>query len=65
VRPNHALDWAIGRLTPEAVLVTIPDAERERLDFVIEACKRADVSCRFVRRQMDIDPAAAFGAVVE
>jgi hypothetical protein len=47
------------------VLVTIPDAERVRLNLVIEACKRADVSCRFVRRHMDIDPAIVLGAVVE
>jgi FlaA1/EpsC-like NDP-sugar epimerase len=59
------IGWAIGRLSPQAVLVTIPDAERVRLDLVIEACKRADISCRFVRRHMDIDPAVAFGAVVE
>jgi len=59
------IGWAIGRLSPDAVLVTIPDADRGRLDLVIEACKRADVSCRFVRRDMDIDPAVAFGAVVE
>ena len=59
------IGWAIGRLTPEAVLVTIPDADRARLDLVIEACKRADISCRFVRRQIDLDPAVAFGAVAE
>ena len=58
------IGWAIGRLSPEAVLVTIPDAERVRLELVIEACKRADISCRFVRRHMDIDPAVAFGAAV-
>ena len=55
------IGWAIGRLSPEAVLVTIPDADRIRLELVIEACKRADISCRFVRRHMDIDPAVAFG----
>jgi len=58
------IGWAIGRLSPEAVLVTIPDADRVRLELVIEACKRADISCRFVRRHMDIDPAVAFGAAV-
>jgi len=59
------IGWAVGRLSPEAVLVTIPDAARVRLDLVIEACKRADVSCRFVRRDMDLDPAVVLGAVTE
>jgi UDP-GlcNAc:undecaprenyl-phosphate GlcNAc-1-phosphate transferase len=59
------IGWAIGRLTPDTVLVTIPDARREGLDAVVEACRRADFSCRFVRRQMDLDPAAVLGAAVE
>jgi UDP-GlcNAc:undecaprenyl-phosphate GlcNAc-1-phosphate transferase len=59
------IGWALGRLTPDTVLVTIPNAERERLDAVIEACKRADVSCRFVRREIDLDPTAPLGAAAE
>src|SRR6185437_10129129 len=46
------IGWALGRLQPDTVLVTIPDAPRERLDAVMEACSRAGVSCRFVRRQI-------------
>jgi FlaA1/EpsC-like NDP-sugar epimerase len=52
------IGWAIGRYTPDAVLVTIPAANRTLLDGVVEACARADISCRFVRRQIDLDPAA-------
>jgi UDP-GlcNAc:undecaprenyl-phosphate GlcNAc-1-phosphate transferase len=59
------IGWALGRLSPEAVLVTIPDAERGRLDLVIEACKRADVACRFVRRQTDLDPSVVLGATAK
>jgi UDP-GlcNAc:undecaprenyl-phosphate/decaprenyl-phosphate GlcNAc-1-phosphate transferase len=59
------IGWALGRLSPDAVLVTIPDAPRERLDRVVEACTRAGVACRFVRREIDIDPAVALGAAVE
>jgi UDP-GlcNAc:undecaprenyl-phosphate/decaprenyl-phosphate GlcNAc-1-phosphate transferase len=59
------IGWAIGRFEPDAVLVTIPEAPRERLDAVIEACSRAGVSCRFVRREIDLDPGAVLGAVVE
>jgi FlaA1/EpsC-like NDP-sugar epimerase len=40
----------------DAVLVTIPDAPSERLDFVREACAKAGVDCRFVRRAIDPDP---------
>jgi len=59
------IGWAIGRLEPDAVLVTIPEAPRERLDAVIEACSRAGVPCRFVRREIDLDPGAVLGAAVE
>ena len=38
------------------MLVTIPDAPRERLD-ASSRCARAGISCRFVRRETDLDPA--------
>ena len=41
---------------PDRVLVTIPDAPRETLDAVVTACQEAGVSCRFVRRDLDLDP---------
>ena len=41
---------------PDGVLVTIPDAPRDRLNGVVRACERAGVTCRFVRRQLDLDP---------
>jgi FlaA1/EpsC-like NDP-sugar epimerase len=50
---------------PDVVLVTIPKAPRERLDAVIGACERADVACRFVRRELDLDPVVVLGAGVE
>ena len=59
------IGWAIGRLEPDAVLVTIPEAPRERLDAVVEACSRAGVPCRFVRREIDLDPGAVLGAAAE
>ena len=59
------IGWALGRLEPDAVLVTIPDAPRQRLDAVVEACGRAGVDCRFVRREIDIDPKVALGAALE
>jgi UDP-GlcNAc:undecaprenyl-phosphate GlcNAc-1-phosphate transferase len=59
------IGWILGRFEADAVLVTIPGAPRERLDAVIEACGRADVACRFVRRQTDLDPSVVLGITAE
>jgi UDP-GlcNAc:undecaprenyl-phosphate GlcNAc-1-phosphate transferase len=59
------IGWAIGRHAPDAVYVTIPAATRSALDGVVEACSRADVRCSFVRRQIDLDPAAVLSTVIE
>jgi UDP-GlcNAc:undecaprenyl-phosphate/decaprenyl-phosphate GlcNAc-1-phosphate transferase len=59
------IGWALGRYAPETVLVTIPEAPRELLDGVVEACARADISCRFVRREIDLDPAAVLTPAAE
>lgn len=59
------IGWALGRLEPQAVFVTIPSAPRERLDAIIEACRRAGVDCRFVRRSIDLDPGVALGVAFE
>jgi UDP-GlcNAc:undecaprenyl-phosphate GlcNAc-1-phosphate transferase len=47
---------ALARFEPEMVFVTIPNAPRERLDAVVAACAAREVDCRFVRRQVDLDP---------
>jgi len=47
---------------PDQVLVTIPNAPRERLDFVVDACARAGVQLHFVRRHFEPEPAAARSA---
>jgi UDP-GlcNAc:undecaprenyl-phosphate/decaprenyl-phosphate GlcNAc-1-phosphate transferase len=49
----------------DRVLVTIPDAPRERLDFVVQACVEAGVACQFVRRETDVDPGLVLGSGVE
>jgi UDP-GlcNAc:undecaprenyl-phosphate GlcNAc-1-phosphate transferase len=41
---------------PDVVFVAIPNAPRERLDFVRDACHEARVDCRFVRREIEPDP---------
>ncbi|HKI93469.1 MAG TPA: hypothetical protein VJ986_14295 [Gaiellaceae bacterium] len=59
------IGWALGRTEPDAVLITIPNAPRARLDGIVEACGRAGIPCTFVRREIDIDPAVVLGAAVE
>jgi UDP-GlcNAc:undecaprenyl-phosphate GlcNAc-1-phosphate transferase len=59
------MDRIIDRVRPDLVLVTIPDAARARLDAVRDACERHGVRCRFVRREVDIDPRVALGAAHE
>ncbi len=59
------IGWAIGRLAPDAVLVTIPDAPREQLDRVLEACRRAAVPCSFVRREIEVTHAVPLGIAAE
>jgi UDP-GlcNAc:undecaprenyl-phosphate GlcNAc-1-phosphate transferase len=50
---------------PATVFVTIPNAPREVLDLIVEDCTRADVPCRFVRRETDLDPRVVLGATAE
>jgi FlaA1/EpsC-like NDP-sugar epimerase len=59
------IDQVLGTARPDAVLVTIPGASRDRLDVVVAACERASVSCRFVRRETDLDPQVVLGAAAE
>ncbi|HXR11641.1 MAG TPA: hypothetical protein VN770_05055 [Gaiellaceae bacterium] len=59
------IGWAIGRLSPDAVYVSIPDAPQERLDGVLEACRRAAVPCSFVRREIELTHAAPLGVAAE
>ena len=53
------------RIAPDIVLVTIPNAPRERLDQIVAACGEADVACRFVRRDIDLDPRVVLGTTAK
>jgi UDP-GlcNAc:undecaprenyl-phosphate GlcNAc-1-phosphate transferase len=59
------IERILSRSRPDTVLVTIPDAPRERLGVVIEVCARAEVPCRFVRRESDLDPRVVLGAAAD
>jgi UDP-GlcNAc:undecaprenyl-phosphate/decaprenyl-phosphate GlcNAc-1-phosphate transferase len=58
----RSLNAALGRVHPDAVLVTIPDAPRDALDEIVRTCSRLEVPCRFVRRDADLDPNAVLRA---
>jgi UDP-GlcNAc:undecaprenyl-phosphate GlcNAc-1-phosphate transferase len=62
---THELAAIIERTTPDIVLVTIPEAPRDRLNTIVEACDAAGVACRFVRRETDLDPRVILGASAE
>ncbi|HET7648564.1 MAG TPA: Gfo/Idh/MocA family oxidoreductase, partial [Gaiellaceae bacterium] len=59
---THELDRLLERHRPDVVLVTIPDAPQERLDEIVRAAERHHVDCRFVRREIDLDPRVILGA---
>ncbi|HEY2935710.1 MAG TPA: hypothetical protein VGJ25_03870 [Gaiellaceae bacterium] len=59
------IEGVLERAAPATVYVTIPDASRERLDLVVGACARAGITCRFVRRDTDLEPSVVLGAVAE
>ena len=61
----HEFDRILESSHPEAVLVTIPNAPRERLDLIVESCARAAVPCRFVVREKDLDPRAVLGVAAK
>jgi UDP-GlcNAc:undecaprenyl-phosphate GlcNAc-1-phosphate transferase len=50
------IEQALARVQPDIVLVTIPDAPRDRLDAIVAACAVHDTTCRFVQRDVDVDP---------
>ncbi|HKC21803.1 MAG TPA: hypothetical protein VKB64_04740, partial [Gaiellaceae bacterium] len=56
------VEGVLAKVQPDTVLVTIPDASHERLGLVIDACALAEVPCRFVRRETDLDPRVVLGA---
>jgi UDP-GlcNAc:undecaprenyl-phosphate/decaprenyl-phosphate GlcNAc-1-phosphate transferase len=58
---THELDRLLERHHPDVLLVTIPDAPAERLDAIVGAADRHHVVCRFVRREIDLDPRVILG----
>jgi UDP-GlcNAc:undecaprenyl-phosphate GlcNAc-1-phosphate transferase len=56
VATTAGIERAIERLAPDVVFVTIPNAQHDRLTTIVETCARYETDCRFVRRELDLDP---------
>ena len=59
------IEVILARSSPDVVLVTIPEAPRDRLDLVVQGCEQAEVPCRFVRRELDLEPASVLGVLTK
>jgi UDP-GlcNAc:undecaprenyl-phosphate GlcNAc-1-phosphate transferase len=55
------IDAVLERTKPDVVFVTIPNAPAERLAAIVRACEGREIDCRFVRREVDIDPRVSLG----
>jgi UDP-GlcNAc:undecaprenyl-phosphate GlcNAc-1-phosphate transferase len=55
------LETVLDRTHPDIVFVTIPNASKQRLDQIVQACATREIDCRFVRREMDVDPRVILG----
>ena len=62
---TYELERLLERTQPDIVLVTIPNASRGRLDAIVDACAGARVDCRFVRREIDLDPRVVLGSTAK
>jgi FlaA1/EpsC-like NDP-sugar epimerase len=62
---SFEVDRILRGSQPDVVLVTIPDAPHERLDAVVRSCTHAGVPCRFVRRDLNLDPVAVLGVAAK
>jgi UDP-GlcNAc:undecaprenyl-phosphate GlcNAc-1-phosphate transferase len=58
---TNEVEALLDRHDVDIVFVTIPNAARERLDEIVAACAAAAVPCRFVRREIDLDPQVVLG----
>jgi UDP-GlcNAc:undecaprenyl-phosphate/decaprenyl-phosphate GlcNAc-1-phosphate transferase len=59
---SASLDGVLDRTQPDIVFVTIPNAPKERLDEIVRVCAAREIDCRFVRREVDVDPRVILGA---
>jgi len=61
-RPVRVITIGMGEADPRALQAISSEI---RLDALVATCAEADVPCRFVRRELDLDPHVALGAAAE
>ena len=59
------IERVLAQTQPDAVLVTIPNAPRDRLDPSSPPARAPASTCRFVRRELDLEPGAVLGRAAE
>jgi UDP-GlcNAc:undecaprenyl-phosphate GlcNAc-1-phosphate transferase len=61
VGTTNAIEGALDQTRPHIVFVTIPHAPAAALDRIVQSCEEREVDCRFVRRELDLDPQVVLG----
>jgi len=56
-----SFEAALDQTRPDVVFVTIPNASPATLDALVRTCEAREIDCRFVRRELDIDPRVVLG----
>ena len=56
-----AIEGALDQTRPNVVFVTIPNASPATLDALVRSCESREIDCRFVRRELDLDPRVVLG----
>jgi UDP-GlcNAc:undecaprenyl-phosphate GlcNAc-1-phosphate transferase len=59
------MSWILERTQPDTVLVTIPQADPQRLAIIVQACTAAQVPCHFVQRETNLAPPVILRAASE
>ena len=59
------MSWILERTEPDTVLVTIPQADPQRLAIIVQACTMAQVPCHFVQRETNLAPPVILRAASE
>ncbi len=61
VSGTSAIESALDQTRPHVVFVTIPHASPAALDRIVRSCEEREIDCRFVRRELDLDPQVVLG----
>jgi UDP-GlcNAc:undecaprenyl-phosphate GlcNAc-1-phosphate transferase len=56
-----SIEAALDQTRPDVVFVTIPHASPATLGALVRSCESREIDCRFVRRELDLDPRVVLG----